>query len=66
MINITLNGEYLVLDKPANIVELLSKFSISEPIAVEINKNIIPRRTFPTHNIQSGDNIEIVAIIGGG
>ena len=63
---ITLNGESIVLDNQANIVQLLSRLEISGRLAVEVNQRIIPRSLFSTYEIKSGDNIEIVEAIGGG
>jgi sulfur carrier protein len=63
---ITLNGESLVLDNPLNIVQLLSKLELSGRLAVEVNQDIIPRSLFSTYEIESGDNVEIVEAIGGG
>ncbi len=63
---ITLNGESIVLDNQVNIVQLLSRLEISGRLAVEVNQRIIPRSLFSTYEIESGDNIEIVEAIGGG
>ncbi len=63
---ITLNGESLVVDNQVNIVQLLSRLEISGRLAVEVNQQIIPRSLFPTYEIESGDNVEIVEAIGGG
>ncbi len=63
---ITLNGESLVVDNQVNIVQLLSRLEISGRLAVEVNQQIIPRSLFSTYEIESGDNVEIVEAIGGG
>lgn len=63
---ITLNGESLVLENSVNIAQLLSKLQLSGRLAVEVNQHIIPRSSFPTYEIKSGDNVEIVEAIGGG
>jgi len=63
---ITLNGESLVIDNQVNIDQLLSRLDISGRLAVEINQRIIPRSLFSTYEIVSGDNVEIVEAIGGG
>jgi len=63
---ITLNGESLVLDNPLNIVQLLSRLELSGCLAVEVNQQIIPRSSFTTYKIQSDDKVEIVEAIGGG
>lgn len=63
---ITLNGESIVLDNKESIVQLLSRLEITGRLAVEVNQRIIPRSLFSTYEIKSGDNIEIVEAIGGG
>ncbi len=63
---ITLNGESIVLDNQVNIVQLLSRLEISGRLAVEVNQRIIPRSLFSNYKIKSGDNVEIVEAIGGG
>ncbi len=63
---ITLNGESIVLDNQVNIVQLLSQMEISGRLAVEVNQRIISRSLFSTYEIKSGDNVEIVEAIGGG
>jgi sulfur carrier protein len=63
---INLNGESLVLDNSMNIVQLLSELELTGRLAVEVNRQIIPRSLFSTYEIESGDNIEIVEAIGGG
>ncbi len=63
---ITLNGESLVVDNQVNIVQLLSRLEISGRLAVEVNQQIIPRSLFSTYELESGDNVEIVEAIGGG
>jgi sulfur carrier protein len=63
---ITLNGESLVLDNTLNIIQLLSRLELSGCVAVEVNRQIIPRSSFATYEIQSDDKVEIVEAIGGG
>lgn len=35
-------------------------------IAMEINREIVPRSAYAEHALQSGDHVEIVRAIGGG
>jgi sulfur carrier protein len=63
---ITLNGESLVLDNQVNIFQLLSRLEISGRFAVEVNQQIISRSSFSTYKIEPGDNIEIIEAVGGG
>jgi sulfur carrier protein len=39
-----------------------------EPIrvAVEINENLIPRKTFAKTVLREGDRVEVVTLVGGG
>lgn len=65
-IQITLNGDPLMLEKNINISELVTKLRLSGRLAIELNHSIIPRSAFATYDIQPGDKIEIVEAIGGG
>jgi thiamine biosynthesis protein ThiS len=64
---ITVNGSLEDFDDEMSVAQLLARRKI-EPIrvAVEINEDIIPRRTFAGHTIHDGDRIEIVTFVGGG
>jgi len=35
-------------------------------VAVEINKDIVPRATHPDRVLEAGDRVEIVTLVGGG
>lgn len=48
----------------ARLVEMLGL--TGQRLAMEVNREIIPRSTFETHRLQPGDRIEIVRAIGGG
>jgi thiazole synthase len=64
---IKLNGKPYTLEKPVNIDELTEILQL-EPTqyAVERNREIIPRSLYEKVMLQSGDEVEIVAFIGGG
>jgi sulfur carrier protein len=49
------------------VADLLAHRQI-EPVrvAVEINEDVVPRRTFAQTMISDGDQIEIVTFVGGG
>lgn len=38
----------------------------SGPVAVELNREIVPRSDHPTRRVSEGDAIEIVHFVGGG
>ncbi|MGC8553026.1 MAG: sulfur carrier protein ThiS [Phycisphaerae bacterium] len=64
---ITVNGQTIKLDEPMTIAQLLQRFGI-EPVrvAVEKNRDIVPRKTYAQAAISPGDAIEIVTFVGGG
>ena len=64
---ITINGQAENLDGAMSVADLLAHRNI-EPVrvAVEINEEIVPRRTLAETMIRDGDRIEIVTFVGGG
>lgn len=64
---ITINGQAENLDGAMSVADLLARRNI-EPVqvAVEINEDIVPRRTLAETMIRDGDRIEIVTFVGGG
>ena len=67
MINVTINGDALKFEAPLSLDELLSKLDIeSDKVAIEHNREIVPKSTFHGVTVADGDNLEIVHFIGGG
>ncbi len=65
--NITLNGDIHDVADPLTLEMLLEANGFGgKRVAVEINRQIIPRSQYGAHAIHSGDRIEIVHAIGGG
>lgn len=64
---IKVNGEDKELADGATVRQLLNTLGMQgKPVAVEINKTLIPRRQHETAIIHAGDVIEIVTFVGGG
>ena len=65
--HITINGEKETIEREMSVADFLSARSI-EPrrVAVEINEDIVPRKTFGDALVRDGDRIEIVTFVGGG
>lgn len=67
MIRLTVNGEAMQLSTPNNLQDLLNTLHLKEQrVAVEVNREIIPRSLHASTKIRSGDQVEIVRAIGGG
>ena len=66
---LTINGETkeVVADgEPITIRALVEALGINGPVAVEINREIVPRAEHANHVVHDGDVIEIVHFVGGG
>lgn len=62
-----LNGESRNIKAGANISDLLRLAGMADkPVAVEVNREIIPRSLHQQHQLQQDDRVEIVHAIGGG
>jgi sulfur carrier protein len=63
---ITVNGKTCTFEQIVTIQDLLDKLQLTGRLAIEVNREIIPRSLFSTHAIHAGDAVEIVHAIGGG
>ena len=65
---IQVNGETRTVPKPLTVKSLLSYLGIEEgaQVAVERNKEIVPRARHADTPVEAGDCLEIVTIVGGG
>ncbi|MGB5178302.1 MAG: sulfur carrier protein ThiS, partial [Gammaproteobacteria bacterium] len=65
--HIILNGDPREYPDSLSASQLLQDLGLTgKRLALEINREIVPRSTFDSHIIQPGDRIEIVRAIGGG
>ena len=64
---IYVNGAEQALNGPVALTALLSDMGlVGKRVAVEINREIVPRAQHEARLLQDGDRIEIVQAIGGG
>ena len=67
MIDITLNGEPNTLPKSFSIHELIEHMGLDpRKIAVEVNREVVPKARHGERRLQAGDAVEIVTLVGGG
>jgi len=65
--HIILNGDRQDFPDRLSANELLHSLGLTgKRLALEVNREIVPRSTFDSHIIQPGDQVEIVHAIGGG
>jgi len=64
---VTVNGRAQEIPEGVSVRGLLEHLALLEgPVAVEINRVIVPRARHTTHLVSAGDTIEIVQFVGGG
>jgi sulfur carrier protein len=64
---VTLNGEAKSLAASLSLAQLVQELSLeNHPIAVELNRNVVPRGRYGETRLAEGDRIEIVTFVGGG
>ncbi len=64
---IQLNGENRNIPDHSNAQNLVELLELTgKRLAMEVNREIVPRTTYAQHQLHEGDRIEIVHAIGGG
>ena len=67
MIKVKINGEYEQIESGLSIDQLIIHKGLAErKIALELNEEILPARSYGETIIRENDEIEIVHAIGGG
>jgi sulfur carrier protein len=64
---VTVNGETMRLPVGASVADLLERLKILSPrVAVERNREIVPRAAYVETALTEGDALEVVELVGGG
>ena len=64
---IIVNGEPRQVAETYTVAQLIEEMGLAgRRLAVEVNLEIVPRSSHPSHPLQPGDRVEIVHAIGGG
>jgi sulfur carrier protein len=64
---ITVNGAPMRVPAGASVVDLLERLRVSTPrVAVERNREILPKAQYGTTVLAEGDSFEVVELVGGG
>ena len=65
--NLTINGEPRFFSSVENLSALIVQLGMkSDRLAIELNREIVPRDQWPQTPLQDGDRLEIVQFVGGG
>jgi thiazole synthase len=67
MLHLTVNGEPHSLPEPLLVAELLDRLGYDDRrVAVEVNREVVPRPRHAVHRLADGDAVEVVTLVGGG
>ena len=67
MMTLIINGEEKTLASELTLAELVQQLGMKpDRIAVELNREIVPRPKWPAIQLKNGDRLEIVHFVGGG
>jgi thiamine biosynthesis protein ThiS len=66
-LTITINGQDRQFDSALTMSSLLAQLGMKpDRVAVELNRELVPRDRWPSTNLSEGDKLEIVHFVGGG
>ena len=64
---LTINGENRAFDTISTLSDLVTQLGMKpERVAVELNRELVPRDRWPATRLADGDKLEIVHFVGGG
>jgi len=64
---LTVNGDKLTVPEQVTLAELLTQLGLAKvKVAVELNRQIVPRSQHSDYLLKDGDALEVVHAIGGG
>ena len=67
MMQLLVNGQSKELPPDATVHALVVELGLEgRPVAVEVNKMLVPKRQHEQTTLNDGDEIEIVTLVGGG
>ncbi len=66
-IRVVVNGQERTVPSGCTVAELLTLLDLRpQTVAVEVNRELVPRARHASHVLQQGDQVEVVTLVGGG
>ncbi len=66
-VHVTINGESRQLAAPTTVEDMIRMLGLDwHRVAVELNREIVPRGSYAARSLEDGDVLEIVHLVGGG
>lgn len=67
VIDIAVNGEAQQVPAGTTVADLIEELGFAgRPVAVERNREVVPRKNHADTALESGDRLELVTFVGGG
>jgi thiamine biosynthesis protein ThiS len=64
---IHVNGEPREIAARSTVAEMLVELGVTQPhVAVELNREVVPRAQLAETELRDGDRLEVVTLVGGG
>jgi thiamine biosynthesis protein ThiS len=64
---VTINGTVRDIPESLTLGDLVAYLGLTDgPVAIEVNREVVPRAKHGEHRIAAGDAIEVVHFVGGG
>lgn len=64
---VRVNGDSQEVTENASVMDLLQQLNLNTThVAVEVNRELIPREQHQQYRLSAGDQLEIVTLVGGG
>lgn len=66
-IDVVINGEARVVNQGTTVAGLIGELGLAgKPVAVERNREVVPRAQHASTVLSPGDRLEVVTFVGGG
>lgn len=67
MMKLTVNGQVKEVANDITVRQLIVELALGQAaVAVEVNRQLVPKRSHETTVLQDGDTVELVTLVGGG
>ncbi len=67
LVNLLINGDPRSVPSDCTVAELIDALGLeTRRIAIAVNRDVVPRSAFTTHQLAADDRVEILEAVGGG
>ena len=67
LVNLLVNGDPRSVSSGCTVAELIDALGLqTRRVAIAVNRDVVPRSEFTTHQLAADDRVEILEAVGGG